>query len=544
MNDHIKHLLLTFLLVAVPKIGLSQLKAVTDVYSAKQIECEIDFCLIEIEYSYDNSKGKIAELSAYAYTKDEALYSKNGRIKDIEYGVKNHQIIQVLRPNRITAFTTNKVKVSISKNNGDEFFKKYLDLELNWPSKITTSSNDSSLLQESNDELLYKAIEIIDGNDGDEYIVAKKYLERIIFNDPKYVQAYIELARIAMKSDSKFTEHGLSQGALEAERILKTALTIDKNYANSYILYGYVMAVQNKPEQAIAAFKRAQQIGTLNLWLYSNWGLALKNAERYDEAIQIYSQALINIPTPVTPLMRSNNRAIPIIFSNLEELYAEKQNWQALEALLIKRAETTHNICVNTKRAKLRLLHFSDIEQAMKMATIAYDEDCDESRTVLASVYISKWALDSTIANEDQREQLLRKGQALADNTYDLIIMLASSDYTAQALSKLKSTGLNIDIADEKGITPLAYAAIMNEQDVMKRLVNLGADPNRKLNEHGLTILMLSIVMGQYDSVKTLVALGANVKTKASDGTTALQLAKQSGRNDIVDILQNKNLSF
>ena len=84
----------------------------------------------------------------------------------------------------------------------------------------------------------------------------------------------------------------------------------------------------------------------------------------------------------------------------------------------------------------------------------------------------------------------------------------------------------------------------MNEQDVMKRLVNLGADPNRKLNEHGLTILMLSIVMGQYDSVKTLVALGANVKTKASDGTTALQLAKQSGRNDIVDILQNKNLSF
>jgi len=88
-----------------------------------------------------------------------------------------------------------------------------------------------------------------------------------------------------------------------------------------------------------------------------------------------------------------------------------------------------------------------------------------------------------------------------------------------QALLDQKASA---DSADNRGITPLMYAAEIGSVDAMRLLLDRGADVNAQ-NAFGSTALMWSV--SDAAKVRLLLDRGAQVNTAAKSGRTALIIA-------------------
>ena len=109
-------------------------------------------------------------------------------------------------------------------------------------------------------------------------------------------------------------------------------------------------------------------------------------------------------------------------------------------------------------------------------------------------------------------------------------------------LAKVKSlVGKNHDILssrDERGITPLYYAALNGRTEVVRFLIERGSDVNEALS-NGMT--PLHVAASKYkDIVLLLVNNGADVNLNSYDGSSPLHSAAYSGNIEIAEILLNK----
>jgi ankyrin repeat protein len=104
-----------------------------------------------------------------------------------------------------------------------------------------------------------------------------------------------------------------------------------------------------------------------------------------------------------------------------------------------------------------------------------------------------------------------------------------------EQLTNILAGGANVNVKDERGITPLMYAAWVGSPEAMKLLLGRGADPN-VTNSAGSTALMMSVT--ELAKVRLLVEGGADVNMATSRGRTALLLAAMSEPSaDIVRVL-------
>lgn len=95
----------------------------------------------------------------------------------------------------------------------------------------------------------------------------------------------------------------------------------------------------------------------------------------------------------------------------------------------------------------------------------------------------------------------------------------------------LLSLGVNLEIRDDRGNTPLLAAAAF-QRDIANELLNRGADPNAK-NAFGATALHLAAVQFSIDLVKELINKGANVNIRDNENQTALMRVKQRLGSDL-----------
>ncbi|MCK6463183.1 MAG: ankyrin repeat domain-containing protein, partial [Candidatus Pacebacteria bacterium] len=106
----------------------------------------------------------------------------------------------------------------------------------------------------------------------------------------------------------------------------------------------------------------------------------------------------------------------------------------------------------------------------------------------------------------------------------------------------LIDNGASIDISTSIG-TPLMLAIKSQYQTVAFRLINLGVDVNA-IKEREQTALMFACSLGNYELVKLLIQKGADVNAKARahaqdfDGAvTPLKIAKEKKFDEIVKML-------
>jgi uncharacterized protein len=135
-------------------------------------------------------------------------------------------------------------------------------------------------------------------------------------------------------------------------------------------------------------------------------------------------------------------------------------------------------------------------------------------------------------------DALLRAGAKVdAKNGFgDTAIMVASLGGHLVLVKKLKALGAEIN---PSGWTPLAYAAAGGKTEVVRYLLEVGANPNA-LSPNGTTALMMAVRGGHAETVDLLLSKGVDVNVRNQTGATALAWATRGGFGTIEKALVNR----
>lgn len=114
----------------------------------------------------------------------------------------------------------------------------------------------------------------------------------------------------------------------------------------------------------------------------------------------------------------------------------------------------------------------------------------------------------------------------------------AVSTRDLQAVRHALEDGLDIDIVDETGNTPLQYSALIGDTAMVSLLLDNGAQIDRQTTL-GMTALMTACANNQAKVVRLLLARGANPHLSARlPAKNALQFAEGNGARDAADALR------
>ncbi len=122
----------------------------------------------------------------------------------------------------------------------------------------------------------------------------------------------------------------------------------------------------------------------------------------------------------------------------------------------------------------------------------------------------------------------------------DLQLMDAAKNNDLKKMEDLIKQGANVNSADDKGRTPLMYAAQAGSQQAIEKLVKAHhADVNAK-DVNDQTALMKSSIMGKNDGVKFLLDNKAKIDEYDKFGRTALTYSARSDHTDVLKTLLHK----
>ena len=118
-------------------------------------------------------------------------------------------------------------------------------------------------------------------------------------------------------------------------------------------------------------------------------------------------------------------------------------------------------------------------------------------------------------------------------------LMYAALARNTEVIKLLLGKGADVNARHNGNGTALMFAAQMGDPATVKLLLEKGAEVNIT-NEHGYTALMYAAASESNDPevIKALLAKGAEINVEAKDGETALTLAGRKGRTEIVRLLK------
>lgn len=417
---------------------------------------------------------------------------------------------------------------SRSLPNDDSLASQKVDQVIDWPDAWTAHRNDV-MATHSAEESLKQAVGLIDTEIEQQQLEARAILEALIAENPRFEGAYIELARIAMK-----TNWGPA-GLHHAEELLNSALQINPKSVDAKILLGYVYAHQTHFAKAETLFADAAAATTnKNLWLWSNWGELLDMEGKPDEAIGKYREAITH---PMTH--DSSDRARVFAYRQLIGLLRARSDLDGMEALYKQQVEEFGpGTCYSADYSRFLLDVRGDAQAAINLSTRALNQNCNdsESREILGLAQYVKWA---TTAGP-QSEEALNQAHLFLPTGPKAFYGLASNERSLLAAKKLIAAGEEIDQKDNDQMTALAYA--LQDHDVVAagRLLKLGASPETPIGVAQMPVALMSVLAGDVDAVRLLRENGVNFSMLKYQGVSALDLAQRSGNRALLDALGSR----
>lgn len=375
-------------------------------------------------------------------------------------------------------------------------------------------------------EIFSKAVALIDTEDTQSIRQAKTLLERLIKGDQQFDEAYVELARVAMKLN--WGPEGLHQ----AETLLQSALQSRPGSTNAMILMAYVHTNQGRTKAAEALFEKVKDSGTKNLWLWTNWGDLLAQQGKSEQAAAMYQKALAVPPTRDT-YDRARLFAYKRLFSRLEK----KHDYDAIEKLYAKRAEEYGpGNCFGAEYSRFVLSHRDRPQVALTLAQEAVNNHCTDrtGRDVLGLAYYVVW--ERSTAGAD-RNQLLSQARINLPAGPKPLYLLATSDRTASAAAALIKSGEAIDQRDNQGFTALALAIGDRDYAAARRLMRLGAKVDATVGPGEMPLALMPIVMSDVDGIRTMREAGVDYSRLRFRGISAIDLARREGTRKVIEAL-------
>lgn len=105
------------------------------------------------------------------------------------------------------------------------------------------------------------------------------------------------------------------------------------------------------------------------------------------------------------------------------------------------------------------------------------------------------------------------------------------------AVEKALAAGINPDVRNKQGGTPLGIAAQKGFLKIVELLLAYGADPNLRSGIGGFTALALAASTGRQDLVKVLLDAGADQHIPDKMGFTPLHVATFGKHSGVVELL-------
>jgi tetratricopeptide (TPR) repeat protein len=408
-----------------------------------------------------------------------------------------------------------QVIVSMLDSGGKVLATEHLDQVIQWPS--------------SRDHDFQGAVALIDLGTGEALRTARERLQRLVSESPKFDEGYVELARVAMKTN--WGPEGLHQ----AETLLDSALKIRPDSANAKILLGYVYTHQQRFKEAESLFVEAARSNPPNLWLWANWGELYVAQGNADQAIAKYREAVTR------PTVDRYGHARTMAYDSLLALLNQRKDYDGMEAVFKQRnADHGPNFCNDAVYAVFRLNVRGDPQGAIKLATAALALTCDEEtpsrRDILGLANYVQWAQ----ANESEDADALNQARVYLPIGPRAIYLLARSDMTVAAVKKLIATGEAIDQKDNEQMTALAHALEEHDFPAAGRLLGLGAQPDTPVGYGLIPVALLPVMSDDLEGIRALQRAGVDYAKLHYQGATALDYAKQTGNDEMLKVLTRK----
>ena len=395
---------------------------------------------------------------------------------------------------------------------------------IDWPD-LPTWVRDQQLAKATPQESLERARELVDAGDEAGLTEAKSILEQLVSQDPRFDEGFVELARVAMKTN--WSPEGLRQ----AESLIDSALQIRPDSANARILLGYVYAHQKRFAQSEALFVDAAKSNPPNLWLWVNWGELYLLQGKANQAIVKFREALAR------PMAHArDDRAHYAASVQLLPLLYQRKDYDEMESVYRQRvAEFGTGACYTTDYAQFKLEVRGDVQGAIDLARGALNQNCEDSgaRRVLGMADYVAWAS----AAEPRRTEALNEAKVFLPPGPTALYMLATGERSLPALKKLLASGEKIDERDSENMTALAYALQNRDLPAVRHLLALGAHPEFPAGPMGMPLALMPVMDGNLDEIRLMQHSGVDYSRLRFRGASALDYAKQSGNKDLVDLL-------
>jgi ankyrin repeat protein len=114
-------------------------------------------------------------------------------------------------------------------------------------------------------------------------------------------------------------------------------------------------------------------------------------------------------------------------------------------------------------------------------------------------------------------------------------LMIATANGKASLAQLLINSGARLIARDINGFTPLHWAALQGMSSIVALLISKGVDVDSQ-SKFKWTPLMQACTRGHRSVCSLLIAAGANLALANSDGSTALQIASSKGFGEIVQL--------
>ena len=157
-------------------------------------------------------------------------------------------------------------------------------------------------------------------------------------------------------------------------------------------------------------------------------------------------------------------------------------------------------------------------------------------------------ALMTAVNNNDilSVQELIKKGVDVSelDANQDAPLVIAAYKGHTEIVKKLLEAGADITAVDPAmKATALHAAAYAGRTDAARVLIAYKIDIDKQGPYNGYTALHDAIWQNNIETAKVLIEAGANLKIKSKDGQTAFDLAKAKDRKEIVALLEQKSNS-
>lgn len=483
-----------------------------------------------VEYAYTGqppnaylvlSQVVTTEMQAAQEMKNSSMALRPGRAR---------VLIPINNPDPSQMYVTQKVAARLEAPfGGKSLITVSVDHRIQWPDPAKAEV-EQAIAAGKPEAIIQKAVEWIDS--GHEYQLkdARRLLQALVDQSPRTEMAYVELARVAMKTNWN------SSGLREAEALINSALQIKPDSANAKVLLGYVYAHQGRYKEAEALLAQAAAANPPNLWLWANWGEVLVMQGKLDAGIAKYREAIQRPPTRDT-----YDRARQDAYENLLQLLQQRQDLGGMEALYKQRMQDYPGIeCFSVEYARFLVLPRNDPAGAHAVLRQFSAPACPEPRKQLVEglVRYVAWAQGSP---GPDKADLLRQARVFHPVSPSLFYELASSEHGVPVARQLLAAGERIGMQDERKLDALAYALRRGETSIARRLLQMGASPLAEVGHEKMPVALLPVLSRDVASIRLMRRAGVDYTKLRYQGTTAVEHARQQGDAKLLEALDPKS---